>query len=282
MELKRRILSLAAAGGLAVAFAVAAPAPAFAGTGPSQACEDRVGNDDVPIFVTTPVTLGVQVSSPALAPVGLGGDGSSLEKVSLCYATSSYGNTTPETTGGIVEAQVLPGSFASLGCGADSNAYNPSTGGLAPSCAVVESATGTTVTFSLPFGVCAGSCVDNPISGTTGVIVGVLQEAAAPAGQVGGTFTLTSLCVLLNGATVTCTSPLRLGGATVNTSNPLVDVSPLGGCGALVCDPSYLGLSGANIAVIYLPGGLLTVPLNGEGICLLAPAGQPAPSQCTQ
>jgi hypothetical protein len=289
MALKERFISIAAAGGLAAGgLALSAPTHVFAGTGLSQACEDNVGGDDLPdnLFVTNPVTLGVQIGSPALAGAGLpGADGSTY--VSVCYATTPYGSSAPQALGGFIQAGDSAGN-PYIACVPDSNP--PSAVSTQPSCSVTGGGTsGATVTVSIPFVVCSGvgsGCVGNPGAApyTTGAVVGTLAETAPPPGGSGAAFTLSSLCVEVDGIPLTnCLTGLALGGATTSGRLPL-NVGTSGTAGPCVpglCVPvTYVGLSGAQLATLYLPGTGAAIPLFGEPVCAYSNTAPPPPG-CT-
>lgn len=128
---RKRVLSVTAAAGLALgALAVAAPTHAFAGNLSSTACEDN--SDDVPILggpnsldPNAPITLGVEV--------GIFGSPTSVSNLTsghyaLCYSTSPYGYSGPETTGGEIALDAADttysnpmGNTVNVACNPDSN-----------------------------------------------------------------------------------------------------------------------------------------------------------------
>lgn len=208
MHLKRRLLTLTAAGGMAMAAgALTAPVHAFAGYGSSQNCGDQnsatnwTGQfgqaDDFPILggpysldPGSPVTVGAEVSTN-YGPHG-----------ALCYSTSPYG--TPGASGGAVTVDVLstfpawsnPNENAvNVGCANDPGgvvepeclaAANPSIT-FTPAAAPAQ---GGTYTATIPFTVCfgtnlTGGCspsLNGPVNiATTGVIVAA-ATTAAPSG----------------------------------------------------------------------------------------------------
>ncbi len=274
MDLKNRLLSITAAGGLAaLAFGLGPVTQAFAGTPQSTACSDGVGNDDVPIL-TNPITLGLEIGSPALAAEGHGGwTGGTY--FTLCYATSPTTNTGPETAGGTVGGGLSAASTPYVACIPDSDAYSTSTGGVAPSCAISTSGTsGTTILFSIPFGVCAGSCNTNPFPNNTGAIIGALQQqGCSTAGCTSVVYTLQNLCIEFDGVPLpgtTCTA-VNVGGVQTTGSSPVnySTAPPNSPCTLGICVPvDYVGLSGTQLASIFVPGTSTSIPVFGVHDCL--------------
>ena len=283
MALTRKVLSIISAGGLAVVgMAIASPTHAFAGTGnASTQCEDGVGNDDLPspLFVTNPITLGVQIASPALAGEGLGG-GSGGTYVGLCYATGSYNNIGPEITGGIIGVGVGPGTQAGAVCYPDTNPQ-----GVVISCSAATAPTfsvspgpagssGDLVTVNVPFTVCFGSCNSTGAGlAPTGLLVGQLTPVAEPGIGVG--YQLSNVQVYVNGVLVVNTS--AQAGAYVNPFGAVADslnFAQGGPCLANECVPDgYIETTGNAVAGFQVQGLSFNIPVPKE--CLYTnPAGQ--------
>jgi len=161
VHLKRRLLMITAAGGVAAAaLGVAAPTHVLAGSGWSQVCEDNA--DDIPIM-TSPITLGVQFASPGLGAIGHQGYGPN-SYVTLCYSDTPYGYTGPETTGGMFEVGLTNGQYPYVWCPNDANAQQLTINcGLFPTASFTPSGVaGGTLTTTVPFSVCIGSPLTNP------------------------------------------------------------------------------------------------------------------------
>jgi hypothetical protein len=167
---------------------------------------------------------------------------------------------------------------------------------VAVNCALVTtpsvSTSGSDLTVTLPFSICAGvgTCPTLSNPGTapyaTGAIVGTVSQTPPPPGGLGGVYKLSSLCVEVDGVVLpgtNCGSAINIGGVTTSGSAP-VNTTPLGGCGALVCGPGYIGTSGSQLATVFLPGATSGIPLYGTGVCLYrAQSGPPpSPDPCTQ
>jgi hypothetical protein len=241
--------------------------------------------------MVTPYTLAFEVGTGG----SYQGDPNALLQphVGLCYSTSPDGTTTPETTGGIIYfSGSQPGSNPytfQAGSSSDPNAAITANAFVftQPSYTVNAGGTngGQVLTLNLPVAVCPGPC-DSPGTApyTTGAIVGTLQQESASG--ISAAYQLSSLCLYVDGTQVPtpeCNNATFLGGVTTTGSSP-VDTTPLGGCGALVCGPGYIGLSGAQLATVYIPGTPIAVPVYGEGKCIYrAQSGPPpSPDPCTQ
>ncbi len=268
-------------GSLGLAFT--APLPVLAGTGPSQVCEDGAGNDDIPLL-TTPVTLGLEVGSPALAPAGLGGRGGNY--VTLCYSPTPYGSTAQVLTGGAISVHLVEsGSTVSTD---ETACYPDGFESLIVNCDGSETASytvtpasppgeGAMITASVPFTICAGTSVTGtpacgagaPALGSTGLIVTSLALGGAPlAGETGGTVASTGALYVDGVLQVPFGTSAGAG-----VSNPPSIGGGLGGPGLPVCVLSscvsipgaWVGSNGAPLGSVDIAGTVLPIasPLPG-------------------
>src|SRR5579884_1152539 len=172
MAFKRHLLSLTAAGSLAL---VARGRDCAGRSGEvSATCDDgQNGNMEFPIL-----------SSPAELAFEIGSNGNLASgHFALCYSTTQENTSAPETAGGVVFVDApgngYPGSDT-LGCISD-----PSTP-VAVNCSFSTTPTvsesGSNLTLTIPFSVCAGvgTCptLSNPGNApyTTGAIIGTISQ----------------------------------------------------------------------------------------------------------
>ena len=258
LSLRKRYLSLVAAGGLSlVGFAAIPVQHVAAGVGPSQACEDDTFGDDF-VILRAPITLGVEIQSGPAYGSGPGAH------VALCYSTTAYGPATSELAGG---AFTVDGDFTSwsnpnlnlvnVGCFSDAAAT------VAPSCDFGTKPTvglaGSNITFSIPFSLCigVGGCplVSNG-PGATGVIVGSIGFCGTAC------LSVSNVCALVDGISF-CTGPVSAG-ASLGNPNPLTVVcgGPVlaGGLCVPLFPPSCIAVGGNTIATLFIPG-LLPQPI---------------------
>jgi len=249
---------------LAVALTALVPVAHASATDYSGSCDNGIGTVEVQLLsgdFGLPVWLGVQV-----------GTGTSLY---VCYATGAPDST--KTTGGML--RVWPGYGDD---GVYVRNYSDDTAAVKanfttyvnPVYAVTPGGTsgGQSITFSIPFAVCSGVCY-TPSGGlqTTGLIVGALSQRSAPGG-VSAAYTVSSLCLYVNGIPVTnCGTTVTLPGATTTGNLPAnvgTGGATPGPCVVGVCIPSidYVGTSGRQLATIYLPGNT-SIPVYGVRAC---------------
>ena len=225
--------------------------PVDAGTGPSQTCDTGTR------VLTTPVTVAAIVTGSTSAPA-----------VQVCYSTTPDGQTGGEATGGsVLVGATLTGTTVTTTaqCSPDPSANitvgcNP-TGSVAPTYALTgPSASGATISVSIPFQLCVGQCAGAaPSTGLTGVVVGQLQPLTPPTGTTGVGYQLTGVTVYVAGTAV------PVGGTTAGAyTNPnqvaysLVPSSPclLGECLPLT---GYVETTGGPLLVVVSPLGSLPV-----------------------
>ena len=263
----RRITRLLTLLALFASLATLAPATTASATEPSSSCDN--GNTPTEIQLLSgdfglPIWLGVQ-------SYALNGE----PGVYVCYATGSPDQS--KTVGGYAEVTTRSGNRVIVGNASDSNSgiqanvhvrsqptYSVSPGGASG---------GQGVTFEIPVSVCSGVCYPTPGGGlaTTGLIVGAISQRPAPGG-VSAAYSVTQLCLKVNGIEVTdCGTTVLLPGATT-TGNLPVNVGTGGAtpgpCVVNVCIPSidYVGTSGRQLATIYLPE-LGAIPVYGVRAC---------------
>ncbi len=285
MSLKRHLLTITAAGGVALAgLAVAAPTHVFAGNGYSTTCNDNnppagwtgqygVG-DDIPLIggpygvggTGAPMTLGVEAS-----------DANGTLHVALCYSTSPYNSTGGETTGDAIALDLLgapswsdpQGSTAQVSCNPDNNPQGVALSCLAattPSYSVTgqPGTTGYAISVNIPFTVCFGGCTGSGAGvAPTGLFVGQLVPVPEPG--IGFGYKVQSLQVYVNGALIANFPPITLAGAYINPFGLVeesLDVHSGGPCSAGFCVPAgYIGTTGANAAGFQILG--IPVDLGG-------------------
>ncbi len=273
MTFTRRLLTIAMATGVATtALAVAAPAGAHA-AGPSQYCNDGLGNEwrEIPI-----------ITSPVLVAIEIGSDGTPLNPyVAVCYGTAPEGSTSPQAAGGYVAVDANPyGNTPSVSAASVSDPNSAEQlnlgGGAAPTYTLTPGpagSTGDTVNFAIPVAICSGQCLNaNPAVNPTGLIVGQLTPQAGPAGSVGAAYQLTSLDVYVDGIQV-AGSTLEVGGAFVNTSQAGYSLrsDPVNGpCALSVCAPiyGYVDTTGTPLLTLDLPVTDQSLTLGAPAECL--------------
>jgi hypothetical protein len=280
MRLKRHLLTITAAGGLAAAgLALAAPTHVLAGpaNSASTVCDDHAG-----AIEGTEVTI---LDSPITLALEVGGSGNNLSgHAQLCWSTTPEGSSGPELSGGSI-ALDAPGFNAP---GTDSvNCYPDPATPVAASCSFMTtpsvSANGSNLTVTLPFGICAGvgTCptVSNPgpAPDATGVIVGSITQVPPPPGGQSAAYQLTSVCVTVDSVVVECASG-PVAGATTGAA-PSLFIADGGPCVNAICLPvtgnSTIGVSPAQEATIYLPG-FAPIPLGTGRVCYQATSTSPA------
>jgi hypothetical protein len=261
VHLKRHLLTLTAAAGLAATgLAVAAPTHVFAQ--PSQNCNDGGGNEyrEIPL-ITSPVVLAIEygANNSALYP-----------SIGICYVTSPWGTTTPETAGGMVWLHPNPYSNPAepvfVGSASDPNAAVQANGtatldagySITPGGA---GSTGNTITLNIPFSVCVGPCTGSGAGlNPTGVLVGQLTPTPQPG--IGAGYALQSLQVWVNGSLILNETPTTVAGAYVDPFSAVeqsLDFSQGGPCSSGVCVPKgYAGTTGNNLVGFTVLG----VPVN--------------------
>jgi hypothetical protein len=259
----------ALAGGL---FAVSSLAPATADS-PSGYCSDPYESPRVQLFdehnnFGLPLWLGIE-SGAQQGPPGL---------VRLCYGTGAPGDS--KTAGGVVGVIVQPwsnGVSIDGGSGSDSNAaiqanvsaYAWPTYSLSPGGANG----GQSFSFWIPVGVCSGPCQPSiqPADQPSGLIVGTIQQTPPPPGGTSAAYTLTSLCLKVDGATVAgnCNQETSVGAVTTGTSPVTSAPATPGPCVLTACAPNftYVGTTSNQLATVYVPL-LGPVPVFGVHTCL--------------
>jgi len=253
LNVRRRYLSLVAAGGLSLAAFAAVPAQhVFAGTGLSQACEDSVNQgDDFPIL-TSPITMGVEVQHGPAFGTGPGAH------VALCYSTTAYGSGASELSGGAftVDADFTSWSnpnlnLVNVGCFPDAASV------IAVSCDAgtkpTVSLSGSNITVTTPFSLCFGVGTCPAVANGPG-ITGVIVRSISLCGT--GCASVTSVCAFVDGISF-CSGPVTAG-ATLGNLNPVSEVCGgpvlVGGVCLLIFPPSCLAVGGNTIATLYIPG----------------------------
>lgn len=271
LRVGKRAAALAGAVAMSAGLIIAIPHAAFAGTGSSQFCSDGAGNDDLPLTVTDPITVGVEVLS---APADLDA------AVAVCYSTTPTGYTGSETTGGYVFLRTrkttspppvwgacIPDTNTaglSLGCTFDVTPTYSVTPGPAGS-------TGDTITVAVPFAVCVGQCEGaSPGLLPTGVIVGTLEPIPGPG--TGAAYQVTSVQVYVNGAQVYSHEGVPVGAYLNPFGQVEQNLSSSGPCVLSVCAPlaGYVEVTGQQpLLVLYLPDGTI-LPVTPPKQCLYA------------
>lgn len=253
LSLRKRYLSLVAAGGLSlVGFAAIPVQHVAAGTGISNACSDDGLGDDFPIL-TSPITLGVEIQRGPTFGTGPG------VHVALCYSTTAAGSSAPELTGGAlaVDADFSTwsnpnGNLVNAGCFPDSS--TPVVAACDFGTKPTVGLAGSNITFTIPFSLCIGvggcpTVANGP--GATGVIVGSIGLCGTTCVSVG------SVCVVVDGIGLPCSPPVN-GGASVGTLNPINEVcgGPVvaGGLCVPLFPPSCIAVGGNTIATLFIPG----------------------------
>lgn len=206
-----------------------------------------------------------------------------MTQVLVCYATGPNGSTGMLAAGSIDTYTYTYGAQGSEGyvlCDGDATAT------VSPDCRYDYGATsnasitptystsGLTLTATIPFRVCLGSCVtDSAALAQTGAVIGTLTPQAAPTGSIGAGYELTGVTVVLNGTTV-YQSKVAVGGIFIDDA-PLATIAPTsagytyGPCILGVCVPvpnGYVKLTGTDWTITInrpVVGGSVpvTVPL---------------------
>jgi hypothetical protein len=235
-------------------------------------------------IITNPFVLAFEVGSNGNAASG---------HFALCYSTTPQNSTAPEVAGGWLSLDApgyMPAGSVGAGCAPDSG--TPVYVGCSMFSQPSVSATGSSVMFTLPFSICAGvgTCptVSNPGAApySTGAIVGALQQQACNTpGCTSEAYTLSQLCVMVDGIPLTnCSTSVSVGGVVTTGRAPL-DYStapPNSPCTLGICVPvNYVGLSGSQLATIVLPDNLGAIPLVGVPACLYWNNAGPAPAACS-
>jgi hypothetical protein len=267
MGLKRHVLALAAAAGLAATgLAVATPHQVLAGYGPSQNCNDN--GDDVAILggpaskvPNAPITLGVELG--AISPYNY-----SPGYVAVCFSNSPYG------------CNFDFGSTAQPYC----------VGNAAPSHTITPAtppASGETVTVTIPFTLCFGSnltgqpCANGPANlGTTGVIVAAISTGPPQGTDKGATLALNQGTLWLAGVPIPFGGPTVVAGvgsqsvtAHTNNSTPICVLNgycpnvPTGAAAAFTGTQSVYSISVNGIGSTYSPGYYCIVDTPGSAPC---------------
>ncbi|MEA3077567.1 MAG: hypothetical protein QOF60_2475 [Actinomycetota bacterium] len=265
------VVSLAALlGGL---FALSPLAPASADS-PSGYCSDPYESPRLQLFdehnnFGLPLWLGIE-SGAQQGPPGL---------VRLCYGTGAPGDS--KTAGGAVGVVVQPwsnGVSVEAGTGSDTNAANQTNAGAYawPTYSLSPGGAngGQALSLWIPFAVCSGPCQPSvqPADQPSGVIVGTIQQAPPPAGGTSAAYSVTSLCLKVDGATVAgnCSEQISVGGVTTTGTNPVTSAPATPGpCVLTACAPNftYLGTTRGQLATVYVPL-LGPIPVFGVHTCL--------------
>jgi hypothetical protein len=262
-----RLAALLAAAALTMA-GLGVAAPARAGTGGSQTCEDGAlgSSDDVPIaggpnsiLANTPFVLGLEVN----------GDNGGVH-VAVCYSTSGYGDSGSEITGENLSVGVNDGpnysnpsaNTVNVGCMPDTNSpqgvYLACGVGLRTTITAGGAGGGQEFTFAVPFAVCLGSCIGGNVF-PTGVIVGSIT-----AGTDG--VNLSGVTVYIDGI------PVSVGSTGAAASGGGVAAGP-GGAGIPVCIGSLPCVTVPLGAYARSNGPVATITMNGLPVPVGLPPG---------
>ena len=247
LSLRKRYLSLVAAGGLSLVSFAAIPVQHVA-AGPTQPCEDDNFGDDF-VILRTPITLAVEIQSGPTFGTGPGAH------VAVCYSTTPLG-TASELAGGALAVDAAfstwsnpNGNLVNVGCFPDAGAP------VAPSCDLGTNPTvglaGSNLTFSFPFSLClgVGGC---PLLANAPSATGVFVGSVAICGPA--CFAVSGVCALVDGIGL-CQGP---AGASLGNPNPLNQVcgGPVlaGGLCVPLFPPSCIAVGGNTIATLTIPG----------------------------
>jgi hypothetical protein len=247
-------------GGL-LALSPFAPARADSGT-----CYD--GNNSEVHLVSGTFGLPLWVSAETYGTSGM----------SLCYGTAAPGS--PMLAGGSVGFITYPSPIPVVSGGIDSDEsaamQAEAVATLQPQYRVRTGSGGQEVTFAIPFSLCTeGVCYPpgHPSEvGTTGVIVGTITQTPTSPGGTSAAYSVTSLCVRVDGTDVlgSCGSRIDDTGVTTTSANP-VNINPTtpGPCVLSLCAPNYeyIGTTGNQLATVWVPV-LGPVPVYGVHTCL--------------
>jgi hypothetical protein len=270
MGLKRKALSLTAVATLAGA---ALTGPIHAAAGSITWCNDGDSStDDVPLWqggFGVPLWLGIETGAFNGYP----------GHVAICASETPPGSTAPETFGGggfvNVDAPYNgpyvfdAGTQSDGGAAVAANTYTDAN----PTLSVQPGGAtgGQQLVVTIPVAVCAGVCypAGPPGSGlgTTGAIVGTVQQLPPPAGGHSAAYQLTGLCLYADGLQDCLSSPVV--GATTGTLPSLV-VNAGGPCLNGLCLPftgnSTIGVTPAQLATVYVPD-MAPIPVDSGGVC---------------
>jgi hypothetical protein len=196
-----------------------------------------------------------------------------MTQVLVCYATGPNGSTGMLAAGSIDTYTYTYGAQGSEGyvlCHGDATAT------VSPDCRYDYGATsnasitptystsGLTLTATIPFRVCVGSCVSDTVStAATGLIVGTLVPDPGPAGSTGASYRLAGTKVILNGVTL-YSSDMRLGGLFFDDRDAFrygLTGYTYGPCTLGVCVP--------------VPQGSISTTGNDPVVTLTPPTGSP-------
>jgi len=267
MRRRSRLLSITAAGGLALAgLAVAPLTHAFAATG----CDDTAGNEYKEVSIAGGSNSAIP-GMPFTLAAEIGDGGTVLDPhVGVCFGTNTEAQNAagqPEVAGGAIFIDALnPASNDGFSTGANllwdsgSNVKAPAEATTTPSYAIVPGpagGTGDTIALSIPFTVCFGPCSGSaPGLNPTGLLVG--QLAPAPEPGIGIGYSLQSLDVYVNGALVFHEQPTTVAGAYVDPFGAVeesLNFSQGGPCSSGVCVPQgYVGTTGSNLVGFTVMG----------------------------
>ncbi|HEX7169139.1 MAG TPA: hypothetical protein VF230_19330 [Acidimicrobiales bacterium] len=274
---RRRLGTLFALAALLGGLVTLTPFAAATASQPSGACADQSDSPTIPLVDGTnnlglPLWLSIESGATSGAP----------GHVALCYATASPDDA--KLIGGTAWVDVDPSSTYPVEYGHASDTNGAATANAAGDLGATYtfnpggSNGGQELTVYIPFHLCTGNVCYPPGTvhgnevGTTGVVVGTIEQTPAGTNGTSAAYRVTGVCITIDGVSVggLCGADFDHAGITTTGTNPVTgDPATPGPCVVTVCAPSYnyVGTTGNQIGTIHVPI-FGPIPVYGVHTCL--------------